>query len=139
MYNTFMDVALQKVVSLSADLKEAMDELKALCKELEGVEDTGQSCRRQAKWIGLERSNEKNREMQLNVPMIETEKLKRWGLKSGALGEEDGDILFLGDDWHRMCAPEEDQSGKTYALIFWTKKHPDDQEPTWDKQVSGRC
>ena len=161
-HQSFLGITRRKE-HIPADLQRALDKLKALHKELAGVENMGKSCLRQAKWIGFDRyvtmsyilpvlncwngiyyrSNEKNRETQMGLHMVETEQLKRKGMKSGVLSKEDKDASFLTEDgWHRMCAPkaeeDDDKPGKMHALIFWHKSHSN-ETPSWEKQVSGFC
>ena len=120
-FDTFMTMTRSDKykVWISKDLKIVLEKSNMLKKVLQGVKGVGESLLQQAKWIGLDKSNEENRSTQLNVHMVEREDLQRRGLKSGALGKKDGDVLLLGKDWNCVCTPEEAQSGKTYALVFW--------------------
>lgn len=70
--------------------------------------------------------------------MVETQSLLNRGMTSGALKKNGDDALFLGSDWHRVCAPlelPEEKKPKMLSLIFWHKSGPDDK-PSWENQVS---
>ena len=79
------------------------------------------------------RSNRSNRKSQMKRHMVETKKLKNRGIKKGALKKDESNVLLLGNDWHRVCAPL--KRGKTHSLVFWSKSGPEDK-PSWDKLVS---
>lgn len=74
----------------------------------------------------------------MNKCMVETEDLEEKGLKSGALSEKGTNVLYLKDNWHRICAPKEKESKKMYSLVFWDKTHSEDT-PNWKNQVSNYC
>jgi hypothetical protein len=70
--------------------------------------------------------------------MVESKRLAKTGLSTGALDREKGDIFFLQENWNRICAPEPEEAGKMHSLIFWNKTDSKDK-PSWDKQVSSDC
>ena len=88
--------------------------------------------------IAIFSSNKADQESKMGHYMVETNQLKEKGLNSGALKEDkEGDVLFINEGWHRICAPLEKEK-KTHPLIFWNKSNPEDK-PSWDKQVSSHC
>jgi hypothetical protein len=76
-----------------------------------------------------------NRDTDKHKHMIETKGLLKKGIKSGAIKSED-DVLFLGKDWNRVCAPEASLSKKMFSVILWNKSKPSDQVG-WGREVSG--
>lgn len=65
--------------------------------------------------------------------MVEMESLRKKGIKNGALAKKGNDVLILGEDWNRVCAPK--QSGKMLSFVFWDNSDSN-QKPSWDNQVS---
>jgi len=79
------------------------------------------------------RSNKENRDSQMRKHIVETKQLQTKGLQTGALEKDKSDSLFLGSNWHRVCALLTNK--KMHFLVFWSKKSPKDK-PSWENQIS---
>ena len=67
------------------------------------------------------------------VHMVETEEQLRNAISHPHL--HDSRFICIGNQYHRICAPEESDS-KMYSCILWTKDSAEDVNPTWEKVVS---
>jgi hypothetical protein len=63
--------------------------------------------------------------------MVETTTLAKAAMKHGKLEK---DILLLGPEYHRVCAPTEDELPKTFPIIFWDQSDGIEL-PSWDRVV----
>jgi hypothetical protein len=79
------------------------------------------------------RSSKESMASQMKKHMVESKQLESKGLQTGALEANKSDMLFLGGDWQRVCAPLKKE--RMHSLVFWTKDGPNDT-PSWGKQVS---
>ena len=73
----------------------------------------------------------------LHEHMVETEKLKNEGVKSGAIM---GDAVMVGipQGWRLVAAPLKSDSS-AHSLIFWEPLNDDDHTPSDNKVVHDLC
>jgi hypothetical protein len=64
--------------------------------------------------------------------MVETVALSNAAIKHGKLKEKD--ILLLGPEFHRVCAPMNDELPKTFPIIFWDQSDGS-TFASWDRAV----
>ncbi|GLB45607.1 hypothetical protein LshimejAT787_2400650 [Lyophyllum shimeji] len=113
-----------------AYFKICWDNAQEYRKVLKRAMDSGKRCRKQAKWIGLERVPNNKLERLEGRHFVETLDQVAKGIKSG-LFNENGFICVNGT-MHRICAPLPSFTQMT-SIILWTKNGSDDSNPTWEK------
>ena len=132
-------------------LEDFLVKAKSYKYEITQAKKSGNRCRKQAVWIGLERqclcfgylqlctnnrlrlSDKELEELFQSKQMVETFGQAEMGLQHDAFEAEE--YICLENITYRICAPPDETAGMC-ACIFWTKTSSSDVTPTWDKVVS---
>ncbi len=66
--------------------------------------------------------------------MAETSEIAQYAVESG-VAQSSEDVIVLGDNVNRICAPSTQDDQKMWSIILWTKTTKDDYDPQPQKIV----